>query len=247
MNMALAKAQEISLPIQYRDGSAVYFYFAVSSAIAAELMNERYRPALLVPGKALAALCFFEYRDTSIGPYNELGLGLMVEGAKTAPWLGFDLARSARNRRTGFHVLSLPVTSETANRAGQDIWGLPKFVTDISFKLTGRHFQGAVLDPRSKSKPLFSVESRLSLGVPSKGLDLTLFNRREHGNERTVVNTQSTFVTGLSREFSLTIEKGDHPLQATLRLLNLDALSPLGVQRTDRFISQLHGPKDFNG
>ncbi len=243
---AAPKNESIALPVQYRDGSAVYFYFAVPMKVASEVLQGQFEPAPLAFGQTIAALCFFEYRDTSIGPYNELGLGITVQGGAKGTWLPLDLLRGAKARTTGFHVMSLPVTSETANQAGQSIWGLPKFVTEIPFRLKGRHFEASVSDPKFFKQALFSVESELGRGVPSKGLDLVLFNQRSEVKEKSIVNTQARFTTVRCADFTLTIAKGDHPLQSLLRCLNLDSHTPLMAQYTTRFISQLHGPSPFN-
>jgi hypothetical protein len=239
------KSETPALPIQYRDGSAVYFYFTVPSKLVAEILDGSFEPAPLAFGQTIAALCFFEYRDSSIGAYNELGLGVTVRGDRKAPWLPLDLLRGAKARTTGFHILSLPVTSEAANQAGRTIWGFPKFVTEIPFRLEGRRFEASGSDPKTAKKTLFSVESQLGRGVPSKGLDLVLLNRGAAGNEKSIVNTQAQFTSARCPEFTLTIAKGDHPLQSLLRTLNLDSQAPLMAQYTTRFISQLHGPLPF--
>ena len=241
--MKSARVQnEVSLPVRYLDGSAAYFYFAISEKKAAKLLEGHYQPAPVAFGRTLLALCFFEYRDTSIGPYNEVGLGITVRGDTGAGWLPRDFLRQPEQRTTGFHVLHLPVTSEVANQAGRDTWGLPKFVTSIPFQLKGRHFEGGVNDPNAPHQPIFTVTSEFGRGLPSKGVDLVLFNDPNEANEKSIVNCQARFLTARCAQFDLTLGRGNHPLLRTLDFLGLDGEAPLLVQYTTHFVAQLHGP-----
>ena len=233
--------KEIPLPIRYEEGSAAYFYFAVSADKIRRMIDRRFRPATFLPGTAMVAVCFYEYTKTSIGPYNELGIGVMVQGPGRTAWPGLDLLRKVDNRGSGFYVLHLPVTSKAAEEAGKRIWGLPKFVTKIPFQLKGRSFEGSVLAPRS-TEALFTVKTNFTPGIETKGMDMALLN--DHGKEieKTVVNVQARFRTAFCRRFELTIGAVSDPVCDTLQHLNLDEAQPIAAQYTTHFISQLHGP-----
>jgi hypothetical protein len=115
-------AGELSLPIEYHDGSMLTVVtFVPAAAVQALLPTRRLRP-LSVRGKAALLLTAFEYRATSIGPYNELSVAFLVR-----PDAG-PLAA------TGAWVHRLPVTTEIALAAGKELWGYPKWVTPITWE-----------------------------------------------------------------------------------------------------------------
>ncbi len=192
-------------------------------------------------GTAVVAVCFYEYVKTSIGPYNELGIGVMVQKVGKSSWPTLDVFKAPENRSSGFYVMHLPVTSAAAEEAGKRIWGLPKFVTKIPFKLDAQGFEGSVLAPKS-AEAIFTVKSRFTPGIETKGMDMVLLNDPAGKVEKTVVNVQARFRTALCRKFELTIGAVSHPMCDTLQALNLDEARPLFAQYTRRFISQLHGP-----
>jgi hypothetical protein len=143
----------VGLPILYRDASVLQAFFVVDGAKATDILQGTGLKPMLTRGRGLAGLVFFEYRDTSIGPYNEVGLALACHsGEGTQPGILRDFLRPSRKREIGFHVLDLPVTTEAACAAGKEIWGYPKFVTDLPVEFGKGSFKGTVADPRAKAQ-----------------------------------------------------------------------------------------------
>ena len=79
-----------------------------------------------------------EYPDSTIGPYNEIGIGVPC---RLDPVLNIPLLPALFDRffAVGFYVHYLPVTTQIAYDAGVDVWGLPKFVATIEFEDTPTH------------------------------------------------------------------------------------------------------------
>jgi len=115
-------AGELSLPIEYHDGSMLTVVTFVPRAAVRELLPTPRLAPVAVRGKAAMLITVFEYRQTSIGPYNELSVAFLVrpeEGPIAA---------------TGAWVHRLPVTTEIAHAAGKELWGYPKWVTPITWE-----------------------------------------------------------------------------------------------------------------
>lgn len=67
------------LPIFYYDGTAQTAVFpARLGAVRKLLPDPRFVPARLAPGLGAVAVTCFEYRDTDIGPYNELAIAIVL-------------------------------------------------------------------------------------------------------------------------------------------------------------------------
>lgn len=110
-------------------------FFAVDLAAARELLG----PTGVEPwpffGKALAALYAWNYRDSTVGSYNEVGLGIQARRPGTKPSVTRLAMDMLAQPDQGIWVASLPVTTEEACRAGVEIWGYPKYVTPIETKI----------------------------------------------------------------------------------------------------------------
>lgn len=128
--------QQGKLPIFYFDGSAQTAVFpARLKGLRALLPDRRYVPARLAPGIGALAVSCFEYRDTDIGPYNELGIAVVLDPTPGAPNLpGRALLGGLRRGQLHAWVHHLPVTTEIARDAGRRYYNYPKFVAGIEFE-----------------------------------------------------------------------------------------------------------------
>ena len=122
-------------PTFYHDGAYMQALFAARLPELRKLMPDpRYVPARLAPGLGVIAITCLEYRDTDIGPYNELAIAVPLN----EPWFRANLparalAESLRRRQTYAFVLHLPVTTDVALRGGVDLYNFPKFIGEIEF------------------------------------------------------------------------------------------------------------------
>ncbi|MHB8492645.1 MAG: acetoacetate decarboxylase family protein, partial [Solirubrobacteraceae bacterium] len=131
--------QHAKVPIFYYDGTATSAVFAAKLGELRRLMPDpRMQPARLTPGLGAIAVTCFEYRDTDIGPYNELAISVVLNEPWFLPNLpGRALAASLRRRQLHAWVHHLPVTTEIARAGGVDFYNYPKFVADIDFDEDG--------------------------------------------------------------------------------------------------------------
>jgi len=126
------------VPIFYYDGTAIQAVFAARLTALRRLMPDpRFAPARLAPGLGAVAVTCFEYRDTDIGPYNELAISVVLNEPWFLPNLpGRALISSLRRRQLHAWVQHLPVTTEIARAGGVDFYNYPKFIAGIDFEQT---------------------------------------------------------------------------------------------------------------
>ncbi len=165
--------QAAKVPIFYYDGTAMQAVFAARLGALRRLMPDpRFCPARLAPGLGAVAITCFEYRDTDIGPYNELAISVVLNEPWFLPNLpGMALISSLRRRQLHAWVHHLPVTTEIARAGGVDFYNYPKFIAGIDFdeseeRRTCRLSEGAehiltlsgrrIAAPRSEQFQLFS-------------------------------------------------------------------------------------------
>lgn len=123
------------VPIFYYDGTAQTAVFpARLGALRRMLPDRRFLPARLAPGLGAIGITCFEYRDTDIGPYNELAVSIVLSpssGAANLP--GRALVGGLRSGQLNAWVHHLPVTTEVARVSGIELYNYPKFLASIEF------------------------------------------------------------------------------------------------------------------
>ncbi|HSJ58213.1 MAG TPA: acetoacetate decarboxylase family protein, partial [Anaerolineae bacterium] len=124
----------VDLPIMYyRDDCFMGIFGAALEPVRAALASRDLHPVTLPDGRATVAVIAFNYHETGVGPYGEVGIALPCTLGAAAPPL-LPLALEARYPGWGGFVLHLPVTSLVARDAGRAIYGYAKFVADMAFE-----------------------------------------------------------------------------------------------------------------
>ena len=232
----------VDLPILYEDASNVVALFGASLTGAAALLEGTgLEPAMVVGGQAIVGLSFYEYRATSIGAYNEVATAIFAKKVGDRPALqGLpDLWRDPRKRRVGTWVVDLPVTTELADVGGRELWGFPKFVTRIDFKLSGRDVECAVLAPSGEG-----LIERLAgtLGPSLRVPPVSLLTLTQLGGRllRAPVDVRGATRAHLPGDVRLRVGDVRHRMADNLRTLGLDGAVPRLVLVTEHFQSVLH-------
>lgn len=231
----------VDLPILYFDVTTVVAFFnAPLAGVEALLEGTHLRPAITRNGTATCAIAFYEYRDTSVGIYNEVGLAIpSIRAGEPAPRIGIlDLFRDPRRRTIAFYIADLPVTTPLAHAAGREIWGYPKFVTQIPFSLSARHFDGAVLDPDGR-REIVRLHGDLGRGVPVPPLSVATYTFLDGALIKTPIDVRGAFHIHGRGTLRLDVGDSDHEMARHLRLLGLAGATPAFAGATNRFQSKL--------
>jgi len=232
----------IDLPILYFDVSTLLAFFVTNrDAVEAKLSGTGLRPALTIGGRALAGIAHCEYRQTGVGSYNEVGLALPVlpEGAPAPRNPIQALYGSVDERHLGFYVLDLPVTTPLANAGGRELWGYPKFVAPIPFRLDRKSFESSVIDPEGDGD-IFTLSGRLLPSLPAPPMSLVLYSHHQGNLLRTTVNVRGRMNLRPGRSLQLRVGESTHGMARNLRDLGLDNARAALVLDTHRFQSRLN-------
>ncbi len=214
---ALADGARASLPIRYFDARCVIAEFSTDRA------RDALDPVGLRPAGATVLLGCFEYRDTDLGPYNEVGLSIPA----VAPG----------DPEPAMYVLHLPVTTAETDRIGRALWGYPKFVASIDIGGDARAFS-SVLRERSGAT-IAAFEGAFAAMRPSPPADLPTYSRLDGRLLRTRIQALTPFQEGDGAGFTLKVGPSEHPMAQSLRALRLDGASPRLVRYADPFQAML--------
>jgi len=241
-------AGEVELPIAYHDNSHLVAVFSVPvEPVRSKLRAEGLVPVVL-GGKAQVALVFFEYASSSIGQYNEVGLASLValEGKKQPSLPVLEMLRNPRKRHVGMYVHNLPVTTKEACAAGRELWGYPKFVTEIPISWGKRDFRGAVLDP-SDGSVMLELSGQRSLGVPMPAPGLLTYSRLGNQRLQTPVDVRGRATAARAGSMRLHVGKSQHDMAKNLRDFGLDGAVPSLVIDARHAWSLLYGGEPLGG
>jgi hypothetical protein len=216
----LSDGTECPLPIRYFDVQVLVATFLTDLDRGAALLKGTGLQA--VPqedGKAVVVLYCIEYRDTDIGPYNEVGL-TVVAGAPGDPI-------------PANYVVNLPVTTAVANRAGREIWGYNKFVAAIDVKRDRKNFSTILRD--TENVVIGALEGTRGASVPAPPTDILTFTLFKGRVIKTLVRVLTPFHASSGDSFMFKVGTSSHPMTNNLRAVALDGARPVLVQYADPF------------
>lgn len=228
------------LPIKYFDASSLIAFFLVDYDKAQSLIDSPdVKVARIKDNKALFGLAFYNYRELSQGePYFEVASSLLVYPANCPkpkhPLMEMSLPPDRRN--TGLWILDLPVTSKQAYTAGKELWGYPKFITEIEFSLNQKNMFGSVKNPNNASQAILTLQGKLGKGVPAPWGDLVMYSQLDSKLIRATAQTRTLngakFAT--KGDLILTVDsQNTHPMAERLNALGLNGAMPLSVTFTE--------------
>jgi hypothetical protein len=216
---------ELELPVRYTDGSALACIYRVDLAAAREVVaSESFEP-LPVGGKAMAQLMALEYRESSVGPYNELGVLVLARRRGSIPSAMRTLMAPASVEDAGWYVVSLPVTTGFTCASGREIWGFPKYVTRIDTDFDRDRVE-VILGEE------LVIEHRARFGMPMPAPPYVFFSELDGRLVRTVVPTKHKLRMGGARSVRLHIT-GNGPTSDAVRRLGLETRRPMMAARAD--------------
>jgi hypothetical protein len=222
---------QVDLPIMYyRDDSFMGIFSAAYEPVQALLPSQELYPVTLPSGQATLVIFAFNYMETSIGPYGEVGIAIPCTYGRQGPPL-LPLVLEGRYPDWGGFVLHLPVTSRIARDGGRVIYGYAKFVADMDFQKR----------PAYQSVRLAEGDAHiLTLTVRQQGLSLKdnrpliTYSVRDGELIKTTVPSRAVYQLGLAPGSGI-LELGDHEIAAQLRSLDISTTAVITKNYLTRY------------
>lgn len=196
-------------PMFCRDIGLMGAVFTADLKVIEEMLPLGYRPIRISPRRGLVAIHCIEYRDSDVGPYNEVALSLMIHPG------GGGLPGPVRvamcNALDSYHtfVQELPVNTEISVQGGRMVFNYPKYLANIVFTETSSHRTCTVKNVRTQALILEMTCARLKTHARHKLITINSYPiiGGESYRAKMLVNLQEFGVAHLRRRAS--IQPGD--------------------------------------
>ncbi len=209
---------KFDLPILYfRDDAFALFYTADPVKVKALLPSDRLFPVTVSKGKALFGVACFNYIDTTIGPYGEVGIVVPAMLADKKPPHFIPALREAYDPRFGTVVLHLPVTNTAARDGGRGIWGYTKFVADMKFTITPEYLECRLAEGK---KHILTTRVARRGFIKRDYRPIASFSVKDKKLIQTTIPQVGTARNSLFPEGSF-LELGDHEIMGPIKELGL--------------------------
>jgi hypothetical protein len=207
----------IDLPIRYyRDDSFAGFFSAAYEPVRALLPSKELFPVTVPNGRATVGVFAFNYLETSVGPYGEIGVAIPCTFGQQAPPL-LPLLLEGHYPGWGGFILHLPVTSLVARDGGRVVFGYAKFVANMAFEKRPGYQRVCMSEGDRHILTLTVRQQGLTL---KDNRPLITYSVRDGELLKTTIPSRAVYQFGLKPGLG-TLELGEHGIADQLRALDL--------------------------
>lgn len=173
-------------------------------------------PIRISPGRGLLSVSAYEFRESDIGPYNEVSISVPFTLDVATPMFTGILRKGPAEPRTYIH--HLPVTTEIARAAGVELGSYPKFLAHIDFEresgwVTCRLAEG--------EQHILTLVGRELDTRPAPRSRAHAFTARDGRLLRSEVISSERGLAMSSDASDARLELGDHPISKELEGLSI--------------------------
>ncbi|MFC2166317.1 acetoacetate decarboxylase family protein, partial [Acidobacteriota bacterium] len=180
----------------------------------------------------------YEFRDTDIGPYNEVSISIPIN-FKPASFLPRKSAISMMRRHNfALYVHQLPVTTEEARIGGVYFYNYPKFLADITIEDKGETIETIL---KEKDELILRMSAKKPPLKKSGPFEYHTFSIKNNEILHTLIEGKAERIGSLMMGKFAELELGDHDVATELKGLNLSEVAHSG-QYVEGAMSKLHHP-----
>jgi hypothetical protein len=231
--------ETIEFPVLYYDLRCIACIFtAKTSRIKKLLPHPNFRPIEIWPGTGMLVITAYEYRDTSIGPYNEIGIAIPVKFPPRFIFPGLAAISMLRKNVFPVYIRHLPVTTEIALKGGIHFYNYPKFLTQITFQDQGDNLEVTL---KENDNLILKLLAKKLVGKRSTHLQIHTYSIRENVVMHALVDgwvpsSGEAMMGNVAR-----LELGEHRISKELADLNLSKTARIG-QYAEGMMTKLYDP-----
>ena len=233
------EGESFEFPVLYYDFRMISGTFtAKTKKIKKLLPHPNFKPIEIFPGIGMVNIVAFEYRDTSIGSYNEIALSVPVKFPPRFVFPGLSAISMMRKNCFSAYIHHLPVTTEIARKGGVHFYNYPKFLSEITFQ-----------DQDEKLVVTLKEEDELILKMLAEKIPLNRSAQIEFHTYSIKDNVvMHTLIEGWAPHYGVkmmgnkaNLELGNHRISQEIAALNLSKNASSG-QYAEGMMSKLFSP-----
>jgi hypothetical protein len=203
-------------PIFYRDVTYLgVFLPAPIDKVKHILPSVRMHPFRLTPWHCMITITASQYKDSDVGPYNQVSIGVPFVLDKPSPVFTGILHKPPEVPM--IYTLYLPVTTEISRATGVNIANYPEFLAEISFEEDDQWTRCNV-----------DLEGKNILRLSGRKINLNHYPRqrvcpvtlKDNRLLRSEFNFSESDVGISKKQSDFRLEFGDHPIGLKIKELN---------------------------
>lgn len=195
-------------PIFYREVSYLgLFLLAPLDKIRDILPSKRMNPFRLTPWHSMFTITATQYKDSDVGPYNQVSIGIPFALDKQTPILTGILHKAPEVPL--IYTLHLPVTTEHSLVSGIELANYPEFLADINFSKEN-HWTNCIAD--SEGQNILSLSGRDLPVKPFPRQRVFTVTLKNDQLLRSEFNFSESMVGVSKKQTDVKLELGDHPI-----------------------------------
>jgi hypothetical protein len=202
---------ELAVPLEVQASTSIVASFRVDPQISQQIIDESgFTVRVGDDGMAGLSIVGMSYLQSVFGRYNEVGIVFDVEtlGAEDSPTF----------------IQWLPVTGAFSCAVGRQVWGFPKWVTDLRYTIYGEETQVEWFEDDELVMSL-----RLGAGgddIGNADLPVSSYTVGPEGPQCTQTEMRNAGVV-LGAPATLVVGSSDHPAAQALRDLKVAEIEPV--------------------
>jgi hypothetical protein len=231
--------QPHEFPTLYYDLRCISATFtARTSRLRKLLPHPNFRPIEMWPGMGMLAVTAFEYRDTSIGPYNEISIAIPVKFPPGFVFPGLAaISMMLKNVFPGY-ICHLPVTTEIALKGGIYFWNYPKFLAEIAFRDQGENLEVTL---KENDRLILKILARKLAARRSVRLQFHTYSIKDNVVMHALVEGWAPRLGKVMMGKIARLELGEHPISQELADLRLSKTARSGLY-AEGMMTKLYDP-----
>ena len=231
--------QSLEFPVFYYDVRFVVATFtAKASALRKFLPHSKFKPIQIWPGVGMLGIAAFEYRDTSVGPYNEIAITIPVKFPPKFMMPGLFAIKMMHKNLFPVYIHDLPVTTEIALKFGIHFYDYPKFLAEITFQDLDESLEVTLKENDDLILKLLAKKPMLKR---SAGFEFHTYSIKKDVVLHTQVEGWAPKFGSAKRGRIAELELGEHRISKEIAELNLSRTARTGLY-AEGAMTKLHAP-----
>ena len=219
--------QSLEFPVFYYDVRFVTAIFtAKTSALKKLLPHRRFKPIQIWPGTSMLGVAAFEYRDTSVGPYNEIAITIPIKFPSRFVVPGLSALKMMRKNLFPVYIHHLPVTTEIALKFGIHFYNYPKFLAEITFQDRDQSLEVTL---KEKDDLILKLLAKKPPPKRSAGFEFHTYSIKDNAVMHALIEGWAPKFGAVRMGSVAELELGEHRISREIAGLNLSRTARTGL------------------